>query len=106
MKLDVMDGFKEVGMVVGYRDGNGGTIDALPSCASDWDQVQPVVKMFKGWAGATRGITQPKDLPGEARDYLAALCGEVETPLAYLSTGPDRSEGFVPRGSILESVLG
>jgi adenylosuccinate synthase len=106
MKLDVLDGFKEIGMVVGYRSGEGGMVDSLPACAADWDQIQPVVKMFKGWAGSTRGITQPRDLPVEARDYLAALCDAVETPLAYLSTGPDRSEGFVPKGSILEPILG
>jgi len=105
MKLDVMDGFPEVGMVVGYRDGEGGTLESLPACAADWAQVQPVVKTFKGWDAPTRGITDPKDLPAEARSYLAALCDEAETPLAYLSTGPDRNEGFVPAGSILEPLL-
>jgi adenylosuccinate synthase len=106
MKLDVMDGFKEVGMVIGYRDGEGSVSGRLPACAADWDQIQPVVKMFKGWAAPTRGITNPKDLPAEAREYLAALSAEVETPIAYLSTGPDRSEGYVPAGSFLEPLLG
>jgi hypothetical protein len=30
----------------------------------------------------------------------------VETPIAYLSTGPDRTEGYVPAGSFLEPLLG
>jgi len=106
MKLDVMDGFEEVGMVVGYRDGGGAVSGRLPSCAADWAEVQPVVKMYKGWSAPTRGITDAKDLPAEARTYLAALCDEVETPMAYLSTGPDRSEGYVPAGSFLEPLLG
>jgi adenylosuccinate synthase len=106
MKLDVMDGFSEVGMVVGYRDGEGGVSGRLPSCSADWDQIQPVVKRFKGWSAPTRGITSPKDLPAEAREYLAALSDEVETPIAYLSTGPDRTEGYVPAGSFLEPLLG
>ncbi len=106
MKLDVMDGFPEVGMVVGYRDGEGGMLATLPACAADWAQVQPVVKTFKGWSTPIRGITDPKALPAEARTYLAALCDVVETPLAYLSTGPDRNEGFVPAGGILDSMLG
>jgi adenylosuccinate synthase len=105
MKLDVMDGFEQVGLVTGYRDGNGGTIDRLPSCAADWDEVQPVIKPFKGW-GATRGIQDPKDLPAEAKYYLEALCDAVETPMVYLSTGPDRSEGYVLPGSFLEPLLG
>jgi len=106
MKLDVMDGFEEVGMVVGYRDGEGAVSGRLPSCAADWTQVQPVVKFFKGWSAPTRGITDPRDLPAEARNYLAALCDEVETPMAYLSTGPDRAEGYVAKGSFLEPLLG
>ena len=106
MKLDVMDGFQEVGMVVGYRDGEGAVSTRLPACASDWAELQPVVKFFKGWSAPTRGITDPRDLPAEARNYLAALCDEVETPMAYLSTGPDRSEGYVAKGSFLEPLLG
>ena len=106
MKLDVMDGFAEVGMVIGYRDGEGGVSTRLPACASDWAEIQPVVKMFKGWANPTRGIQDPSQLPAEARTYLAALCDEVETPMAYLSTGPDRTEGYVAAGSFLEPLLG
>ena len=105
MKLDVMDGFDEVGLVTGYRDGNGGLIDRLPSCAADWDEVQPVIKPFKGWSTPTRGIQDPKDLPAEAKFYLDALCAEVETPMAYLSTGPDRTEGYVVAGTFLEPLL-
>ena len=106
MKLDVLDGFDQVGMVVGYRDGEGAVSGRLPSCAADWAEVQPVVKMYRGWSAPTRGITRERDLPAEARDYLAALCDAVETPMAYLSTGPDRSEGYVPAGSFLEPLLG
>ena len=106
MKLDVLDGLPEVGMVVGYQDGEGGAVDELPACAADWAQIRPVVKTFKGWSAPTRGITDPKDLPAEARTYLAALCDQAEAPLAYLSTGPDRNEGYVAAGSILERLLG
>ena len=106
MKLDVLDGFDEVGMVIGYRDGNGGLTHRLPSCAADWAEIQPEVKRFKGWSTPTRGIQDPAALPAEARAYLGALCDAVETPMAYLSTGPDRTEGYVPAGSFLEPILG
>jgi adenylosuccinate synthase len=105
MKLDVLDPFDQVGMVTGYRDGNGGLLNRLPACAADWDEVQPVVKFFKGWDQPTRGIQDPAHLPAEARYYLEALCDAVETPLAYLSTGPDRTEGYVATGSFLEPLL-
>jgi adenylosuccinate synthase len=106
MKLDVLDGLPEVGMVVGYRDGQGGILSSLPGTAAEWAEVQPEVKWFKGWTSPTRGIRDPKGLPAEARFYLEALADQVETPLAYLSTGPDRTEGYVPSGSFLEPLLG
>ena len=105
MKLDVLDAFDQIGMVIGYRDGNGGLINRLPACAGDWKEVQPVMKFFKGWSKPTRGIQDPAQLPAEARIYLDALCEAVETPMAYLSTGPDRAEGFVAPGTFLEPLM-
>jgi adenylosuccinate synthase len=105
MKLDVLDGFEQVGMVVGYRDGEGRVGTRLPACASDWDEIKPEIKYFKGWSTATRGIQDPAQMPAEARYYLDALCDTVDTPIAYLSTGPDRIEGYVKPGSFLEPLL-
>jgi len=105
MKLDVLDGFPEVGLVTGYRDGEGRVTTRVPTAIADWEQVRVEVKYFKGWTEPTRGITEPAKLPREARAYLDALSESIETPIAYLSTGPDREEGFVPAGSFLEGLL-
>lgn len=106
MKLDVLDGFPEVGMVTGYRTGDGSVTTKVPSCMADWDQVRVEVKYCKGWQGSTRGALKLGDLPREARTYLDALSEAIETPIAYLSTGPDRQEGFVYPGHFLETMLG
>jgi adenylosuccinate synthase len=105
MKVDVLDGFPEVGMVIGYRDGEGRVTTQVPTCISDWEQLKVEVKYFKGWTEPTRGIKDPSRLPKEARVYLDALAEAIETPIAYLSTGPDREEGFVQAGSFLEGML-
>ncbi len=105
MKLDVLDGLDEVGLVVGYRDGEGRLSATLPSCASEWKDLKPEVRMFKGWA-STRGITDHRKLPAEAQTYLEALSEAVEVPIAYLSTGPDRKEGCIYPGTFLEGLLG
>jgi len=105
MKLDVLDGMEEVGLIVGYRTGEGGVTTKLPSCASEWRDIQPVVKTFKGW-DSTRGITDHKHLPASAQAYLEALAESVEAPISYLSTGPDRAEGCIYPGTLLESLLG
>ena len=101
MKIDVLDHLSEVGMIIGYLDGNGGMIKQLPACAADWAEVQPVLKMFKGWSQPTRGIVYSKQLPIEAARYLAALSDTVETPIAYLSTSPERNEGHILANSFL-----
>lgn len=106
MKLDVLDGLPEVGLVVGYRDGEGRLSTRIPSCIQDWAQVRVEVKFFKGWSTPTRGIRDLGELPKEARAYLDALSESVETPIAYLSTGPDREEGFIYPGSFLTNLLG
>ena len=105
MKLDVLEGLDEVGLVVAYRDGHGHLTSELPSCAAEWAGLKPEIKMFKGWSTPTRGITDHRQLPAEARIYLDALVETVETPIAYLSTGPDRTEGCVYPGTFLESLL-
>ena len=105
MKLDVMDNMDEVGLIVGYRTGEGTLTTKLPSCAADWQDLRPEVRMFKGW-GTTRGVTDPANLPTEARAYLDALMDSVQVPLTYLSTGPDRAEGYVVPGTVLEPLLG
>ncbi len=105
MKLDVMDGFQEVGLVIGYRDGEGGLVANLPSCAQDWLSLKPEVRMHKGWSQPTRGIRDLKQLPKEAHAYLDALAEAAEAPIAYLSTGPDRDEGFAWPGRFLKGMI-
>ncbi|MBI1752875.1 MAG: adenylosuccinate synthase [Acidobacteria bacterium] len=105
MKLDVLDGMDEVGLIVGYRTGEGAVTTKLPSCASEWRDIQPVVKTFKGWS-STRGVTDHRKLPQEAQAYLESLAESVEVPISYLSTGPDRAEGCVYPGTFLEPLLG
>ncbi|BDU75349.1 adenylosuccinate synthase [Mesoterricola sediminis] len=105
MKLDVLDGFDQVGLVVGYRDGEGRVTGRVPAMVEDWKEIQPEIKYFKGWTAPTRGIQDPAKLPAEAQVYLRALEESVETPIAYLSTGPDRVEGYVAPGSFLEPLL-
>jgi len=105
MKLDVLDGLDQVGLVIGYRDGEGGLVPNLPSCAQDWACLRPEVRMYKGWTQATRGVRSLEALPREARIYLDALAEAAEAPIAYLSTGPDRDEGFAWPGRFLEGML-
>lgn len=88
-KLDVLDGLAEVQMCVGYEL-NGKTIDILPLDADEISACKPIYETFPGWAETTAGITEWDKLPLNARRYLERVQEVAGTPIAMVSTGPDR----------------
>ncbi len=87
MKLDVLDGFDEVLVCVGYEV-NGEVIDYLPL---DLDNVKPVYKTFPGW-DKTEGVRRFEDLPVTAQEYLRAIEELTQTKIGMISTSPDRND--------------
>lgn len=90
-KLDVLDGLKEIGLCVGYKL-DGQQLDVLPRGADAVARCEPIYEYFPGWTGSTVGITKWENLPKEAQNYLLRIQELVETPIAMVSTGPDREE--------------
>lgn len=87
MKLDVLDGFDEIQVCVGYEV-NGKVIDYMPL---DLDGVKPVYKTFQGW-DKTEGVRRFEDLPTTAQTYLKALEELTGTKIGMISTSPDRND--------------
>lgn len=87
MKLDVLDGFKEVKVCVGYEY-RGQKIDYIPY---DYENVKPIYQSFKGW-GKTSGVKIMQDLPKEAREYICALEKIIGVEMKIISTSPDRED--------------
>ncbi len=103
MKLDVLDGLEEIKIILGYSDGSGGFTRHLPGHESDWKEVSPIEKTFRGW-GKTAACKQWSDLPKEAQTYLKFIEDNMGCPIAYVSTGADRREGFF-MSDILSSFM-
>ena len=87
MKLDVLDGFDEIQVCIGYEV-NGEVIDYMPL---DLENVKPVYKTFKGW-DKTEGVRRFEDLPQTAQEYLRALEELTQTKIGMISTSPDRND--------------
>ncbi|WP_295051746.1 adenylosuccinate synthase [Sulfuricurvum sp.] len=87
MKLDVLDGFDEIQICVGYEV-NGEVIDYLPL---DLENVKPVYKTFPGW-DKTEGVRRFEDLPVTAQQYLRAIEELTQTKIGMVSTSPDRND--------------
>lgn len=90
-KLDVLDGLKEIQLCVGY-DSPDGRLDVLPFGADAVEACTPIYETWSGWSGSTAGLKRWDDLPAEAQAYLKRLSEVTGSPIAMISTGPDRDE--------------
>jgi adenylosuccinate synthase len=85
MKLDVLDGLKEIKVCVAYEK-DGKKIDYFPT---DLDGVKPIYETFAGWEGS-EGVTKWDKLPKNAQKYILALEEMIGCKIAYIATGAER----------------
>lgn len=89
MKLDVLDGFEEIKVCVGYEYG-GERIDYIPY---DYENAKPIYTVFKGW-DKTEGIREFDKLPQSCKEYIYALEKMIECKISIISTSPDREDSI------------
>jgi adenylosuccinate synthase len=104
MKLDVLDGMKEIKVCTAYRAG-GETIPELPSDMAVLEQCEAVYETLPGWSEPTIGVREYADLPQNARRYLDRLSELVGAEIGIVSTGPDRVQTIFRSQSALASWL-
>ncbi|MDO9384370.1 MAG: adenylosuccinate synthase [Hyphomicrobiaceae bacterium] len=90
-KLDVLDGFKEVKVCVGY-DLDGERIDRLPAGQTGQARVKPIYETFEGWTQSTRGARNWGALPAQAVKYVKHIEELIGCPVTLLSTSPERDD--------------
>ena len=93
-KLDVLDGLPTIKVCVAYRL-NGKRVEVPPVGADLIEQCMPEYIELPGWTESTVGAKSLAELPANARDYLKRIEALCETPIAIVSTGPDRAETMV-----------
>ena len=93
-KLDVLDGLETLKIAVAYTL-NGARVDSPPAGADLIEQCEPEYIEMPGWSESTFGIKRFEDLPEAAKAYLDKIEELCETPIAIVSTGPDRAETIV-----------
>lgn len=94
MKLDVLDGFAEIPIVVGYRAGDR-PIDEFPHDPLLLARCEPIYEVQRGWRCSTTGARRWEDLPQAAQDYLRRLEELVGVPIVIVSVGPERDATIV-----------
>ena len=95
-KLDVLDGFHELKICVGYRVG-GAQSKWLPASPAAQAGAEPVYETMEGWSGSTRGAKSWAELPAQAVKYVRRVEELVEVPVTLLSTSPERDDTIMVR---------
>jgi adenylosuccinate synthase len=95
-KLDVLDGFEQLKVCVGYRC-RGQDWDRLPPSLRPDEVIEPVYETFQGWPESTRGARSWVDLPASAVKYIRRIEELIQTPLTLLSTSPERDDTILVR---------
>ena len=73
-KRDVMDEFNSIEVCIDYQGDH------------------PVYKTFEGWKSSTEGITEFKNLPLKAQEYINFIVDFVGCNISIVSTGPSRDQ--------------
>ncbi|SFR96250.1 adenylosuccinate synthase [Sphingomonas jatrophae] len=95
-KLDVLDGFDEIAICVGYEL-DGQRTDYLPPHPQDQMRVTPVYETIEGWPGSTAGARSWADLPAQAIKYIRRVEELIRCPVALVSTSPEREDTILVR---------
>ena len=90
-KLDILDGFDEVKVCIGYRL-DGETIDYLPASQAAQSRVEPIYETIEGWREPTGGARSWAQLPAQAIKYVRRVEELIRAPVALLSTSPERDD--------------
>ena len=92
--LDVLSGFDELKICVGYRRTDGTVTDRFIPDAERMQGFTPVYETFAGWQRELTTCTDREDLPREAQAYLGFVEDFVGIPVELVSVGPERNQTF------------
>ena len=95
-KLDVLDGFEEIKICVGYKI-DGEVVDYLPSMMDRQTQVEPIYESLPGWSETSYGARSWADLPANAVRYVRYIEELIGAPVTLLSTSPERDDTILMR---------
>lgn len=90
-KLDVLDGFDQIKICVGYKL-DGQDIDYLPVNAAEQARIEPIYETLEGWSETSYGARSWADLPANAVRYVRHIEELIGAPVTMLSTSPERDD--------------
>lgn len=95
-KLDVLDGFEELKVCVGYEL-RGKRLTHIPANADDQAALVPIYETMPGWQESTEGAKSWRELPANAHKYIRCIEETIGAPVALVSTSPERDDTILVR---------
>ncbi len=95
-KLDVLDGFAELKICIGYKLGDQ-RLRRLPAGAAAQAAAEPIYESMEGWSGSTAGARTTAELPAQAIKYIRRIEELIGVPAAMISTSPEREDVILMR---------
>jgi adenylosuccinate synthase len=95
-KLDVLDGIGPIKICTGYSL-DGQRLDFFPAGSNAQSRVEPIYEVIDGWSDSTAGARAWEDLPMAAVNYLRRIEELIDTPIALISTSPEREDTIMVR---------
>ena len=90
-KLDVLDGIETIKVCHSYETPNGLT-KHFPLDLDIFNECKPVYDELPGWEGDISGITDFKDLPKNAKDYIQYISDMSKVRISMVSVGSKRAQ--------------
>ena len=93
-KLDVLTGYKEIPVCVGYEL-DGISVDEMPPDQVDFARAVPVYEMVPGWSEDITGCRSFDELPEAAQAYILRLEELVGCRISSIGVGPGREATII-----------
>jgi len=92
-KLDVLSGFAQIPVCVGYRDADTGVVTReMPMDQTSFHKAVPVYDELPGWDEDITEVRSFADLPKSAQSYVKALEELSGAPISAIGVGPGREQ--------------
>jgi len=92
-KVDVLSGFSEIKMCVGYTI-DGETINYVPSDLESFTKIEPIYETLGGWDSLPKKINNIDDCPTELKMFVNKIEELTGNHISLISYGPDRNQTF------------
>jgi adenylosuccinate synthase len=95
MLLDVLSGFDELFVCVGYELPDGTISNRFIPDARLLADAKPIYEKLAGWDEEIDDVTSPENLPANAKAYLEFISDYLNLPISIVSVGPKRSQTVI-----------